>query len=358
MTRRPYIGFHFALIQDFAVLRPLVQLAASLGHADIHLIVSHRFGPRDVDDRWGSEMRRLGAEIGVEPLVYTNPFEVLQHVGPSPGMLIAGSESALSAHTESHELFRSMAGRVRTVTLQHGLECVGFLHNERHDQTAGRSIAFAADIAVTWFEMARMRSVTASQRSKMYVAGPTIMIPHAPPPAGLDADSLPGLVCENLHSVRFSTGRLREGFLDAFGTLADRLAMVGQDLVLRPHPAGRFTERNTVRVPANVTMRTEPLYDLDLPRHAFAISAPSTILFDFIIAHVPVAVWADPDGAVDISNFEGLPVVATADDWWRFNIAARWERATLLAGQQRFVDGLGIPDDVRGRYEALLALAA
>ncbi len=356
--RRPFVAFHFALVQDFAVLRPLVQLAASLGHADLHLIVSHRFAPRDADNRWGGEMERLGAEIGVAPFVYTGPFEVLQHVGPGPGMLIAGSESALSAHAESHELFRSLSGRLRTVTLQHGLECVGFLHNERHDQTAGRAIAFAADIAVAWFDIARMCSVTASQRAKIYVAGPTIMIPEAPAPADTDAGALPGLVCENLHSVRFSTGRLREGFLDAFATLADRLAMVGQDLVLRPHPAGRFTERNRVRIPANVTMRTEPLYDFDLPRHAFAISAPSTILFDFIIAHVPVAVWADPDGAVDISNFAGLPLVATADDWWRFNIAARWERGTLLAGQRRFVEGLGIPDDVRGRYAALLALAA
>lgn len=356
--KRPFIGFHFALVQDVAVLRPLALLAGSLATADIHLIVSHRFAARDIDDRWGQELARLGAELGIEPFPYTTPFEVLQHVGPGPGMLIAGSESALHAHAESHALFRALTGRIRTVTLQHGLECIGFLHNERHDQTAGRAVAFAADIAVSWFEATRTRSVAPGERSKIYVAGPTTMIPPAPSPADTDADTLPGFVCENLHSVRFTTGQLREGFLGAFATLAERLAMVGQDLVLRPHPAGRFTEKNEVHVPANVTMRTEPLYDLDLPRHAFAISAPSTILLDMIIAHVPVAVWADPDGAVDTSNFEGLPVVATADDWWRFAIAARWERETLLARQQRYVERLGIPDDVRGRYAALLALAA
>ena len=355
---RPFIAFHVALVQDVAVLRPLIRLAASLATADVRLIVSHRFVTRDVDDRWGGALARLGAELGATPFVYATPSEVLRHIGPGPGMVIAGSESTLAEHAEAHALFRALPGRVRTVTLQHGLECVGFLHNALHDRAAGGAVAFAADIAVAWFEKARMQSVAASQRAKIYVAGPTTMIPPPLRPAENDAGTLPGLVCENLHSVRFSNDRLREDFLDAFAALADRLAMIGQGLVLRPHPAGRFTERNTVRVAANVTMQTAPLYDLDLPRHAFAISAPSTILFDFILAHVPVAVWTDPDRTVDISNFAGLPVVATADDWWRFAIAACWERETLRAAQRRYLDGLGIPDDVRGRYAALLALAA
>lgn len=353
---RPFIAFHFGLVQDVAVLRPLIRLAASMPSHDVHLLVADSLASLDADGRWTSEIARAGAELGIEPFVYGNAFDVLRHVGPGRGMIIAGSESNVRAHLKAHELFRAMPGRIRTVTLQHGFECIGFLHNKRHDATAGRIVRFAADIAVGWFEMDRLHGVAPGERSKIFVAGPTPLIgkrTRAKPPNG----ELQGMVCENLHSVRFVNGRLRESFLGALSSFADRLAMADQRLVLRPHPAGRFTDRSGITIPKNVELSQTPLYDLDLSNFAYVISAPSTILFDFAVARVPVAAWVDTDGLVDASNFEGLAQVATVDDWWRFNWAARWQRNSVLERQESFLAGLKMPRDIAGRYGQLMSLA-
>lgn len=353
---RPFVAFHFGLVQDVAVLRPLIRLAASLPSIDLHFLVSGNFDALDQEGRWRNEIDRLASEVGVAPLTYASVFEVLAHLGSGRGMVIAGSESNVRAHADAHELFRSLPGRIRSVTLQHGLECVGFVHNARHDATSGRNVRFAADIAVAWFALERMTSVSATERSKLFVAGPTLLLD----PPGRDTQvhsEAPGMICENLHSVRFVNGRMREVFLETFTGFANRLAMVGQSLVLRAHPAGRFTERNEIVLPDNVSVSREPLYDLNLREFAFVISAPSTILLDFVLAGVPAATWVDDDNIVDTSNFAGLSTVVTVEDWWRFNWAARWEREAIVARQEDFRDGLGLPTNVRQRYESLLALA-
>ena len=352
---RPFIALHFGLVQDVAVLRPVARLAASIPSIDLILLVSHKFAERDSGDRWRGEIDRLGAELGVTPSVYEGAADCLIHFGSRRGMIIAGSESDVPAHVDAHQLFRSMPGRVRTVTLQHGLECVGFLHNARHDATAGRNVRFAADIAVSWFAPEKMTAVSAAERSKIFLAGPSTMI--TPVNRSAAVAGRPGMICENLHSVRFVNGRLREGFLDAFSAFAKRLDLVGETVTLRAHPAGRFTERAGLQLPSNVTVSQEPLYDIDLADFGYVISAPSTILFDFVLAGVPAATWVDPDGVVDASNFSGLPRVASVEDWWRFHLAARWERDALVTAQDRYCDQLGLPVDIRNRYESLLALA-
>jgi hypothetical protein len=209
---------------------------------------------------------------------------------------------------------------------------------------------------VGWFDLAQLYSVAPAERDKIFVAGPPSMIVQRRRQADPPAD-LPALVCENLHSVRFVNGRMREAFLETFLEFARRLQMVGQRLVLRPHPAGRFTKRKGVALPENVELSDAPLYDIDLTSFSYAISAPSTILFDFALSGVPVATWVDTEGLVDAHNFEGLARVATVDDWWRFNSAVQWERAALVARQDAFLQRLKLPDDVRGRYAQLLALA-
>jgi hypothetical protein len=350
------LAFHFGLVQDVAVLRPLIRIAASLATTDIHLLVTSKFAELDTDGKWMREIERLGGEIGIVPFIYETPFDCLRRFGSSRGMIIAGSESDARAHVQAHELFRAMPGRFRTVTLQHGLECVGFLHSARHDATAGRAVRFAADIAVAWFDLARARSVSPTERTKIFVAGPPVMID---PPLRRQPGSevRTGLVCENLHSVRFANGQMREAFLETFLDFASKLEMVGETVVLRPHPAGRFTDRKGIALPPNVEVSRESLYDLDLTNFAYAISAPSTILFDFALAGVPVAAWVDAGGEVDVSNFEGLPKVATLDDWWRFHWAVRWERQALVDRQEAFITSQQMPDNVRERYEQLLAMA-
>lgn len=354
---RRFIAFHFGLVQDVTVLRDLVRLAASSSSRDIHLLVSSKLADLDDDGRWMREIHQLGTQIGVAPFVYESPFDCLRRVGAGGGLIIAGSESDSRAHRDAHHLFRAVPGRIRTVTLQHGFECVGFLHNARHDATAGRAVRFAADIAVGWFELERLYSVSSSERSKIFVAGPPSMIEGGVRASAAPNGDLPVLICENLHSVRFVNGRMREAFLETFLEFAERLRMIGQGLTLRPHPAGRFTQRKKVRLPDNVKISSEPLYDVDLAAFSSVISAPSTILFDFALAGIPVATWVDTEGLVDARNFRGLAQVATVDDWWRFNLAGRWERDALVAMQDEFIRRLALPSDIRNRYEQLLELS-
>jgi hypothetical protein len=353
---RPFVAFHFGLVQDVAVLRPLVKLAAASCSVDLHLLVASKFAELDNEGRWMAELDRLGAEAGVNPFVYESAFDCLSRCGAGRGLIIAGSESDAKAHLQAHELFRALPGRYRTVTLQHGLECVGFLHNARHDASAGRSVRFAADIAVSWFDLSRALSVSAIERSKIFVAGPPSMIDPVTR-VGTAQSGLPPLICENLHSVRFVNGRMREAFIETFLEFASRLRMIGERLVLRPHPAGRFTDRKGVVLPDNVEVSREPLYDMDLSAFSYVISAPSTILFDFALVGVPAATWIDAEGQVDARNFTGLPQVNTVDDWWRFHLAARWQRQSLVNAQKDFVRRQEIPGNVRERYEQLLALA-
>jgi hypothetical protein len=344
------------LVQDVAALRPLIRLAASSTSAELHLLVSKGFTQLDDNGRWASEIDQIGSEIGVESFVYESVFDVLSRFGHRSGMIIAGSESDARAHHEAHELFCAAPGRFRTVTLQHGLECVGFLHNARHDATSGRDVRFAADIAVAWFDPQRLRSVSTAELSKIYVAGPPILI-DPPKRAAADGSNRPGLICENLHSVRFVDGRMREVFLDTFGEFAGRLKLLGEKLVLRPHPAGRFTERKGIPLPNNVEVSRDPLYSIELSDFSYVISAPSTILMDFAFAGVPAATWVGADGAVDASNFTGLAQVATVEDWWRFRWAAQWERAQLVAQQDHYIASMPMPTNVRDRYGQLVALS-
>jgi hypothetical protein len=353
---RPFIAFHFGLVQDVAVLRPVAHLAAGDPSKDIHLLVSPQFDSLDIDGKWFAEIQRLGSEIGSTPVTYQEAFDVLRLVGPGHGMIVAGSESDAKAHQKAHELFLAMPGRIRTVALQHGFECVGFLHNAKHDSTAGTNVRFAADINVAWFEPENLRSVSAREQSKIYVAGPPSMI-DLPPRKAPEGGSRPGLVCENLHSVRFANAGLRGTFFDTFTSFAKRLDLIGEKLVLRPHPAGQFTQRKGLAVPQNVELSDRPLYDMSLEDFAYIISAPSTILFDFVLAGVPAAIWADTQGQVDGSNFAGLPQVATVDDWWRLHWAARLQSASLVEKQEEALAGWRLPTRVADRYRALLAVA-
>lgn len=351
-----FLAFHFGLVQDVAVLRPLVRLAQGLNSHSLHLLVAPSFMQHDIDEFWQGEIERLAAESGAQQLFYESPFDCLRHLGAGSGMIIAGSESDARAHQAAHQLFQSVPGRFRTVTLQHGLECVGFLHNRRHDATAGRDVRFAADIVVAWFPVSKLASVTPAERGKIYVAGPTSLIdPSERRPAA--RASKPGLICENLHSVRFVKGEMRESFLETLEAFASRLDQIGERLTLRPHPAGRFTDRKQISLPPNVDVSREPLYDLKLDQWSYCISAPSTILFDFALAGIPAATWVDPDGEIDARHFDGLSEVSTVEDWWRFHMAVRFAPERIVADQERFVSQYDLPHDVADRYRALLQTA-
>lgn len=348
------IIFHIVLPQDMAVLRPMILLAKSLPDKRVELLVSRHLIGLPV----GEEVDKIASELGLTK-TYCEPGEdaVRQLEGRS-GMLIVGHESSVPPHHLTHDLFEALPKSFLKVTPQQGFESIGFLHNAAHESVYGGDIRFAGDVVVGWFAEERLTSFPPAERSKLFVAGPPIMIaprPESKPIAA--ADRRFGMVCENLHSVRFAAPAVYENFLEQFAVFAERFCAAGARIDFRPHPAGQFTDRMGLQLPPGVERNGRPLYEQDLTAFGFAISPPSSILFDFVVAKVPTAVWIDAEGRMDHVNFTGLETVSSAEEWWSFAERSTRERDAILANQERFLESLQIPIDVAGRYAELLSRA-
>ncbi len=356
MTKtKPVIALHFDLLQDVAVLRPLARMAARLD-VELLFLVSSGFVKLDIDRKWRRQIDTLAGQSKATILAYEAVFDVYRALNGRRGLCIAGSESEVPAHARSHALFRALPPGILKVTLQHGFECVGFLHNERHSATAGRDVRFAADILVGWFAPHRLLDVSPAERPKLLVAGPPSLIGKSVTPVlKQPASPFLGLVCENTHSVRFASGAMKRDFLDDVAALAERSRMAGARVHLRPHPAGQFLKRTGYAPPPAMQVADKPLYKTDLTQYAYALSAPSTILFDCVMAGVPSAIWGADH--VDTRNYAGLFAVRSAEEAWRFAAASMPARRAILERQQRFIDGLGLPPDVSRRYQELMGLA-
>lgn len=352
------LAFHVDLIQDVGVLRPLVRLAArALPERERLLLVSSQFAERDKDGTWSGELTALGTETGTRIVTYASELDAYRLLSARRGMVIAGSESSVPNHAATHALFRALPPEFRTVALQHGFECIGFLHNAAHEAAVGPDIRFAADVIAGWFAPQRLTAIPSADRSKLVVTGPPMLIEQRVVSADAGREAAlqgVGIVCENLHSVRFDADT-RASFSVVLDQFAQRARQVDERFHLRPHPAGRFTTKSKASTPGDHVLDTLPLHRSGIDRAAYGISAPSTILFDFVLADVPVGLWTD--AGVDSRNFAGLTEVRTVDDWWRFAQRARRDRDMLLTSQRRFVERLDMPHDVAARYCRLMASA-
>ncbi|XWN29382.1 MAG: hypothetical protein ROR55_18010 [Devosia sp.] len=340
------------LIQDIAVLAPLVRHARRCGYDDVRILAAQRLMATDAGKA------RLRALSGDRPVVpFANTAEALMALNHLSGLVVFASESRSEHHRPCAHLAAALPSRFVSATLQHGYECLGFLHNRAHD--AARADAGSnADILCAWFGLDRCVSVPPSDTAKVMTTGATLFLDAAPAAwlSGiLDGTAAakrgcdgPLLVCENLQSVRLA-GAPREAFLAALEAFA-----AVRPVTMRPHPAGAYA-KGEVEPPKGVTLDARPLEEAALERYGAAISPPSTILFDLMMRNVPVAVWRDADGLVDFANYRGLPTVTTAEDWAAFAEAAGAPDA--LAAQQNFVRGLGFPADARARFQALLAFS-
>lgn len=342
------VTFVLSLIQDVAVLAPLVRRA---GGRDIAFLVADRLAALP------AASTALADLAGTAPTtVFASTGEALRALAHRRGLVIFASESRSPYHRPTHALATALPSRFVSATLQHGYECIGFLHNRAHDRERADA-GFAADIVCAWLAAERCTAVPAGERSKIMTTGATLFLDDAPA-AWLDgvlrkeeparrSRGTTLLVCENVQSVRLA-GAPRAAFLDALAAVARE-----RPVVLRPHPAGLFA-KGELAPPSGVTLDARPVEEAELSRHRAAISAPSTVLFDLMRHDVPVAVWQDPHGIVDLDHYAGLPRVGPAPDWIAFD--ERADEAELLRDQRAFVRGLGFPADTRARFEALLDL--
>lgn len=355
---RRHVVFLVNLLQDVNIVRPLVHLAARELGASILFLMSDKFVERDTQGIWQAEIQELAAEVGGAVQVYESEFDAFRALAGKAGVLIAASESNLSAHTHTHNVFRAAPAAFLKVTLQHGFECVGFLQNRDHSRAHGRNVTFAADVICGWCDLAAMPSVAPSERSKYFLTGPSALLQEVV--AIEPADAQPGgLVCENLHSVRMrGSGDHKASFMETFFAFCAEIGRQGRTVTMRPHPGGQYVLKNNVELPSNVGINNLPMYKVDLRRFEFGISAPSSVLIDMVLAGLPVAVWQDEDGLIDASNYEGLTAISGLHDWLAFERDVHLRPAMLLERQAGFLRRSRLMTDrrqARERFARLLA---
>lgn len=337
--------FLIHLVQDVNVLRPLIFMAARDFEFDTLLLVSTRFSGRDRDGIWSRELEEICTEAGARLEYFEDDLEAHNRLRAS-GLLFSASESYLPEHATTHNVFRHAPASYLKVTVQHGFECVGFRHSADHVRAHGEAAFFGADILCAWFGPDQLTSLASSQRAKLLVTGPTALLQSRSGDVEVPNGLAPGLVCENLHSVRFADlAKTRKEFVSTFTEFARAMRRRKRRVVLRPHAGGQYLLRNNVDLPANVEIDGAPLYRVDLRQFAYGISAPSSILIDMLLAEIPTAVWRDGAEKMDVGNYDGLTTVSSAKEWVEFARSAERDPGPYLAAQSAFLERQGMPLD-------------
>jgi hypothetical protein len=348
--------FLLNLLQDVNMLRGLVYLSARETDAAISLFVSRGFIKRDRQRIWQREVARVAEDTGAAIYLYGTAAEVRPLLEDGAGIIVAASESNLPAHWETSDVFRAAPPGYLRITIQHGLECVGFLQSREHVTSHGRNVGFAADVVCSWFDAGSLTSLTRSERAKLYVSGPAMLLQQRPTAGGIRAPEGP-LVCENLHSVRLrASGNHQKPFMETFFAFCHALAARGDSVTLRPHPGGQYVLKTNVALPANVRLDMRPIYDVDLAQYRFGISAPSTIVLDMVLANIPVGVWRDEAGVMDTSNYDGLTEISSLGEWLAFERDVQLRPDMILERQHSFLRRLSMPspEEVYHRFARLI----
>jgi len=336
--------FLMTLIQDFNILRPLALMAHRDFGCSVVILVSSKFRVRDAYGIWDAELELLRQETAGRLVVFGNDLEAFRNLQGS-GIIFSASESAVREHSAAHNLFRYAPPTFLKVTLQHGFECVGFRHNASHDQAHGPTSSFAADLVCSWQPPELQPALAPSQLCKVRVTGSPAVLQTLPAATGPKSDA-PGLVCENLHSVRLNaTAHLKDEFVSSFSHFCSLMEEDGQKVALRPHPAGQYVLKHRVELPPNVLVNNAPMHRLNLRQFAYGISAPSSVLIDLLLADVPVAVWQDSEGAVDTGNYASLTHVSSPVEWREFAREAQARPEPFVEAQRRFLADQQMPID-------------
>ena len=351
----PSAVFLIHLVQDVSVLRPLIFMSARDFKFDTLLLVSSKFSARDSLGIWRNEVDEISRMAGARVEHFHDDWEAHCHLNEH-GLLFSASESHLHNHATTHDVFWHAPSSYLRVTLQHGFECVGFRHSAAHISAHGETASFAADILCAWAPIDELRSLARSQSGKVVVTGPSSVL-QLPTGPFEKRSRAAGIVCENLHSVRFSgAGQARSEFIDAFAEFARQSSSEGISVALRPHPGGQYFLKSKQTLPPNVSVENSPAYRLDLRRFSYGISAPSSVLIEMLIAGIPTAVWRDSHGEIDTSGYEGLQMVSSPAEWLEFALAASDDPEPFLESQRRFLAGTKMPLDPPDVYRRFAQL--
>lgn len=356
---RPSAVFLINLIQDVNILRPMIVMASRDFEFAVTLLVARNFLARDVLGIWHNELNCIASATEASIEYFDDPWGARRQL-KGDGLLFSASESDLPEHAVAHEVFQLAPASFTRITLQHGYECVGFRHSDAHVRAHGQTASFAADILCSWTNPDRLPSLARSQRSKIHVTGPSLVLQQRAAPSE-SGNRLRGLVCENLHSVRFADAHeARSDFVKMFTAFSDILDNKGGLVSLRPHPGGQYFVKTRTPLSSNVSVENAPTYRLPMNGFAYGISAPSSVIIEMLLAQIPTAVWRDRRGEIDADAYAGLTVVSSLDDWVGFASAATTDAKPFLARQAEFLAATGMPlapDDVYGRFAQIFQAA-
>ncbi|MCB4412046.1 hypothetical protein [Synechococcus sp. MU1611] len=335
-------GFVVNLLQDVNILRPLIYITADDIGINPLILVTKAFIQRDKSQTWMNELQSISDDTQATLMIMDSLIDVWQELNSyTSGFLVSASESDLHSHKETHEIFKVAPSCISTVTLQHGFECVGFLMNKHHQKHHGNSVGFASEYICGWTPKELQRNLRQLQHSRYYNLGPTAWLKYTSKrklTSDVEDRSVPqmGIVCENLHSVRFGENCSVNLFMQQFFDLAEYLDAKGKQIALRPHPGGQYSINSEASLPKNVVLVNQPSYKVNWQSYSFGISAPSSVLFDLMVNKVPVMVWQDQQQTIDISQHAFLPVAQNAKDMISFaeyplNIASSFRNQQLSA---------------------------
>ncbi|QUT04356.1 glycosyltransferase [Sphingobium phenoxybenzoativorans] len=348
--------FLINLVQDVNILRPLIFMASRDFGFETRLLISSKFLGRDMFGIWQSEVDRICEETGATHEVYDDEFTAFQTLTNRSGLIFAGSDSNLSAHSTSHNVLRSAPPGFIRIVLQHGFECVGFRHSGDHVRAHGTTVSFGADIVCSWYGGDSLTAMSPSQRTKLHVTGPTAVLQMPTLPMTRLSDA-PGLVCENLHSVRLNiSGDFKSQFVKAFEEFCALQAQDECQVTLRPHPGGQYVLKNKLPLPENATINNAPMYRVDLRQFSYGISAPSSVLIDMLLADIPTAVWRDGNGVMDSASYDGLTEISSPAEWNAFSKEAVNHPDQFIDLQRKFLQRQQMPLDPRDVYERFARL--
>lgn len=327
------------LIQDVNILRPLIYLAANDLKLPTEILITSKLIQRDSDKLWQKELLQIAYQTKSLNFIIDSPLDFMKLVQNKSGIIFAGSESSVKNHKATHDFFKITPDSFITVTLQHGFECVGFKHNEGHDKAHGKKVTFSANVLCGWQPKALMTSLHPEEIDKYYHTGPTFLLQNQFHQNKDISQDMPGLICENLHSVRLSAnGDKKLEFIEIFKYFSKKMNQEKKNLVLRPHPAGQFLSNHKIKLTKNVTLDNKPIYKINLSQFSYGISAPSSMIIDMVLAKIPVAIWQDKNKKMDTNHYHGLSTISTLEDWFHFSHDAITNRHYYLSIQQKFIE--------------------
>ncbi len=321
------IYFILNLLQDLNILRPLAYLICDDLDLKVKFILTNGFIKRDRNKLYINELNKMQNQISIDIIKSPTALVLYNLFNDSPrGLLVSASESYLYAHYETNEILQLAGNNIRTITIQHGFECVGFLTSINHKRVYGNYIGFSADIICGWLPISLQRELLNTSKNRYLATGPSSSINSTSkrkllpisnikiPPIGT------GIICENIHSVRFSNSSSSRQFIDIFYDLAKLLEKQDKYLALRPHPGGQFkkTISTNKNLPKNVIIDNNLSFNVEWSSYEFGLSSPSSVLFDMFFSNIPVCLWIDSEDSVDSSLLNSFPKLTSIEQIYTF----------------------------------------